>query len=469
MGWIIKRFLKRKIDEIAKKTRASLLEIPFYRKKIREYNIPLDEVKSLSSIKKLEKFLNKYNIKWITPGELINKDFSLFLSRVPQRERVWVQTSSGYSIAWKKDKVKIGIKRVAYTWEDVNEVMKQIYFYGIKSLLKDYNLPTITIFSRLNGLALSGRSPFIGLTLLSAKFPLRVFPFGEPLTEEQYEIYTKLAVELDSNGIISTPYIFSRIEKCCEKLGMSFPHLKFVALGGYTPTQDIVKKCHEIGSKIVVDGYSLQEVMPLGAIASGVISSEDTQIGEDEGLIPYGTLCYLRIVDEDNQSVGEGEKGEIKITSPFKGTSLVDYPTGDVSKVISLYSVKNFKGRTINLPLPTLSYEINRKNESLVKKINEYPIHLDMLSLLLRENVGYENFLIYTASDELVVMTTKEKSDRVKEIIRRAFFSAQPSVYEKIRIIEVERESLEKFVYPDGYKPHNIYPEKLQELEELLY
>jgi phenylacetate-coenzyme A ligase PaaK-like adenylate-forming protein len=472
-------YAKRKADEVARRAREALLSIPFYREKIKQNSVDIYDVKQINSIEKLDKFLQKYKIDWVNEKDLINENFSLDLSLVHQEKRIWIQTSSGYSLI---ERLKSGEpffemmkkfkrKKVAFTRNDMDRVIREIYLPGIKRLFPENITPTIAIFARLLFYGGSGTYPLISFTRALDKLPVRVLPYGEPLSQEQIYDYVIDSMENKTNGIITSPSILMDIGKFMIENGLKYENLRYVAVGGFRPTREVIEVGHKIGAEIVIDGYSVQECMPLGGIAAGIISSENEKFEKQDGMLVFGNLCHIRIVDKNGENVSEGEEGFIRVTAPFEGTSLIDYSTGDITKLLSYYSFVNFKGLNIKLPFPQLSYEIRRKDENFIK-IREYPISISHLTEILSSHVGF-NFLIYEPplKDELFILLPDGLSENeYKEISKKIKYLLHPPFYKLLKIGKINESKLRKIVYPfNHHKPHNIITSLPKDLERELY
>lgn len=473
-------YVQRKRNILAKKVRDGILSNPFYREKIKKNSIEMYEVKKINSIEKLDRFLQKYRINWVEPTDLISDDFSSHLSLAPKYKRTWIQTSSGYSLVEKlrKDEKfvesiqKFGRKKVAFTENDLKLVMKEVYLNGLKRLFPNNHLPTISIFSRMYIYGGSGMYPFATLIRLSSKFPLRILPYGEPLSDEQLYDYVLDSIKSGTNGIITTPSILGDIGKMMIENDLKYKNLRYIGMGGFKPTKEVIELGHKIGAELIIDAYSVQECMPLGCIASGTISSEDKTWEVNEGMMTMGSLCHVRVVDKNGENVSEGEEGEIKITSPFEGTFLLDYSPGDVTKLLGYNTNVNFNGWRLNLPYPLLSYDIKRKDHNEYIKIKEYPISVPILTEILSSYVGY-NFGIFkpNSKDELVLIIPDTLSENeYTEMCKKIRYTIHPLFYDLINIKKVGQKQLKKIIFPDfHHKPHNIILTPSKKLEAELY
>ncbi|MEM1538120.1 MAG: hypothetical protein QXK12_00530 [Candidatus Nezhaarchaeales archaeon] len=160
-GLWLEKFAKRAVNEVAKRARKSFLQVAFYRQKLRDNNIPISEVRGIDSVAKLERFLNKYRgVEWVSDKDLINNDFSLKLSLVPQSRRIWVQSSSGYEMSLQA--LKFGLQRneqslinllakktVAFTRNDLKRVIDIVYKRGLEDLVARFASPTIALFGTM--------------------------------------------------------------------------------------------------------------------------------------------------------------------------------------------------------------------------------------------------------------------------------------------------------------------------------
>jgi hypothetical protein len=472
------KFAQRTANKVAKKVREALLNNPFYREKVKQNSIPLYEVKRISSIDKLDKFLQKYKVCWVKSEDLVGNDFSSHLSLAPKNKRTWVQYSSGFLLTERLRRGekfleavrKFRRKRVAFTDNDLKLVLREVYVRGLERLFPYKIVPRIAIFSRMYVYGGSGTYPFASLLRLSSKRPLAVLPYGEPLSREQLCDYVLDSVENCTNGIIATPSILRDIGKFMVENGLKYENLRYIGMGGFKPTKETVDLGHAIGAQLIIDAYSVQECMPLGCIASGTISSLDKSWEPTEGLMVMGNLCHVRVVDKNGENVDEGEEGEVRITSPFEGTTLVDYSPGDVTKLLSNNSIVEFKGWKINLSYPMLSYDIRRNDENINVKIREYPMPLAVLSEILASHCGYDYAIYKPESTEtltLLVPNSLKEEDYVAIFQKVRYIAHYPSNYDLINLRRVDAEKLRKIVYPSfHHKPHNIILSPSKELED---
>ncbi|MFH8086583.1 MAG: hypothetical protein QW609_02060, partial [Candidatus Aenigmatarchaeota archaeon] len=458
-------YSERKRNIIAKKVREAILSIPFYRQKVKENSIELHEIKKIDSVERLDKFLQTHKINWVEPTDLIGNGFSSHLSIAPKNKRTWIQTSSGYSLVEKlrnnenflESVQKFKRKKVAFTEKDLESVIKEIYLPGLKKLFPNSSVPTISIFSRIYVWGGSGMYPFAALGRISRSFPLRVLPYGEPLSQEQLCEYVLDSMENNTNGILTIPSILEDIGKFMTERGLKYRDLKYIGMGGFKPTKEVINLGHEIGAKIIIDAYSVQECMPLGCIASGTISSEDKNWETSEGLMVMGNLCHVRVVDKNGENVSEGEEGEIRITSPFEGTFLIDYAPGDIGKLLSYTSSVSLDRLRLNLPFPLLSYDIRRKEENEYIKIKGYQVSKHILKEILMSHMGY-NFAIYTPelAEEVVVLLPKNIEEKsYEEMCRKVRYTLYPLIYDSIKFKKIDESKLKKIVFPSlHHKPH---------------
>jgi len=473
-SWIV----KRKRDVIAKKVRRALLNIPFYREKVKQNSIPFYEVKRINSIEKLEKFLQKYKVCWVKSEDLVGSDFSSHLSLASRNKRTWVQYSSGYTLIeklrcgenfWESVR-KFRRKKVAFTDADLKLVLNGVYLNGLRRVFPKNFIPKISIFARMYIFGGSGTYPFASLLMLLKKFPLIVLPYGEPLSREQLYDHVLDSMENDTNGIITAPSILEEIGEFMVENKLRYENLRYVGMGGLKPTKEIVNLGHEIGAQLIIDAYSVQECMPLGCIASGTISSEDKSWEATEGLMVLGNLCHVRIVDKNGENVDEGEEGEIRITSPFEGTTLIDYAPGDVTSLLHSNNVVEFKGWRINIPYPLLSWDIRRKDENPSVRIREHPMSMNILSEILSSHLGYDFVILKpTTADELLLLIPNNIGENTYEEIcqKIRYVVPHPLFYDLVKVKKIDEAKLREIVYPSfHHKPHNVILSPSKKLED---
>ncbi|HDH91372.1 MAG TPA: hypothetical protein ENF38_00295, partial [Candidatus Aenigmarchaeota archaeon] len=383
LAFLSSSFLKSKTKKFAREVRDALLSLEFYRNKIRENKIPLSRVKEINDLNTLEKFLNEHPIEWVKPDDLVNDTYSSFLSKAPSSERLFPQSSSGYSVVEGRS---IGRKKVMFTKRDIKKAL-EIYKRGMEVLYEKNERPVIGLLGHLNYPSGSGNYPNLGLLLLNFLHNKSIifYSYGAPLTDEHLIGIARMMEEDKVNGVISTPSIVSRL------LDIYKPkeNLRFIAMGGFKPPKEVVEKSRETAD-IVIDGYSVQEVMPLTSIGNGIMSSKWKKLSETEGIVVNGLLCYVRVVDKDGQSVNEGEKGEIRVTTAFEGTSLIDYPTEDETKLLSKNSTYYWRGWKILTPFPLLDYCIKRTGKKDVYRIKEYSVNSTLLESVISDIISYD-------------------------------------------------------------------------------
>ncbi|MEM2637144.1 MAG: hypothetical protein QXL15_02210, partial [Candidatus Korarchaeota archaeon] len=148
-GFLYSAFIKRLSKNIIKRATSYMKRIPFYREKLLQHKVRLDELDSIRTPANLNKFFDTHKIEFLTTKDLVSYDFSQKLSIAPPEKRVFLQESSGYHMferiqSMTLDKIKDPLtlaqyferKRVAYT----NKDMDYIRNYVIKPLGQHLNL-----------------------------------------------------------------------------------------------------------------------------------------------------------------------------------------------------------------------------------------------------------------------------------------------------------------------------------------
>ena len=465
---MIEFFIRRYVNQIAKNVRKAFREIPFYRRKLKKFGIPESEVDKISSVEELDKFLSKYPYPYVTSEDLINKDYSLNLSFVPQEKRIWIQTSSGYEglVDFIKG-IELKRKSVAYTREDLKKVSELIYQRGLMELPLPEKPANIGIFARLGDMCGSGAYPFIGISGNYAKIPARTLYFGYPSNDLQLFQWMLEAKNLGIDGIITVPSVIDRMVKIAEEKRFKFSSFTFLAYGGDRLLPSFFSKVHQLGAEAIISGYSVQEAFPLGGIGWGVVSSESSKIEETDGIIITPGLCRVRITDEKGENVSIGERGYVKITSVFEGTSLIDYFPGDVAKLIDNEAEINWKGRKIKIPSPVIDFDISRAKEYSIR-IQERTIPTNVLVDVCGEVSGY-NFLIFHNTNQISIVFPFSVRKKIYQFKQKLSLLVPQEVYERMRICLAKDEFIRKMVFPlNHHKPHNLY-ELERKFEEELY
>ncbi|MDW8004844.1 MAG: hypothetical protein RMI04_08560 [Thermofilaceae archaeon] len=151
------------------------------------------------------------------------------------------------------------------------------------------------------------------------------------------------------------------------------------------------------------------------------------------------------------------------MTSPFEGTSLIDYNTYDVGKFVEREYITIYKGKDIKLPFPMLGYDINRSNENALRILEKNVYTKDILEICY-PYVGY-NFIVATEDNFLYIFISDSK--REKDIEEKMANLLPSDVFKNTRIEVIARHILEKYLHPKGhYKPHNVlHPDVLHQLK----
>jgi len=462
-------FIKRYINQIAKNVRKAFREISFYRKKLKKFGIPKSEVDKIANVEYLDKFLNKYPYPYVTSEDLINEDYSLNLSFVPQEKRVWIQTSSGYEglVDFMKG-MKLKRKAVAYTRKDLKKVSELLYQKGLMELSFSHKPVNIGIFARIGDMCGSGAYPFIGISGNYVKIDARTLYFGYPSTDLQLFQWMLEAESLGIDGIITVPSVIDRMLKIAEEKKFKFSRFTFLAYGGDRLIPTFFSKIHQLGAEVIISGYSVQEAFPLGGIGWGIVSTESSKIEKTDGIIITPGLCRVRITDKRGESVSIGERGYIRITSIFEGTSLIDYFPGDVAKLVDNEAEINWKGRKIKIPSTVIDFDIYRAKEYSIR-IRERTVPTEVLIDACGEISGY-NFLIFYNTNQILIVFPISVSKKIYQFKQKLSLLVPQEVYKRMRICLAKNEFIRKMVFPlNHHKPHNLYELDVEKFGEELY
>ena len=460
MSIFIKFIAERFIKKIAKKAKAALLQIPFYRKKLKKNGISFYEVRRINSIERLTAFLNKYKeVTWISEHELLlmSDTYGLQLSRVPQQERVWVQASSGYNLSKIIENGNFRVitrKRIAYTKGDLLRACK---LFEMLSDIFPKQTPTIAIFGRLGDLCGSGTYPFLVLSGNYLKFKCRTLYFGIPQNEVQALQWLKEISDLKIDGIIGIPSTLDLLTKIAKEHGLFFEKLKLVGSGGDKIHKGVINSLIELGANIITVGYGAQEVAPLSTVAIGVPYSELKELPATQGLRVLGNLCFVRITDKRGESVDQGEEGYIRITTPFDGTTLIDYNINDIGRLISHEYSIYYKGKSVNVPFPLLDYRISRAQEHAFS-VQARIVYTRDLQEVCNLVAGY-NYLLGSDNERLYIFITTNHDPEF--LLVRLKHALPHEIFKNVEVIQVPEHILHRYLYPaNHYKPHNILDQK---------
>ncbi len=386
--------------------------VPFYRKKMRELNVSPEDIRRREDIRRLP----------FTTKEDIRDNYPFGLIAVKKEDIVRIHMSSGTS-----GKPKV----VAYTKNDIenwiNTVARCLYMVGMRERDVFQNMVNYTLFT--GGLGFHYAAERIGAL---------VVPSGTGNTEKQIQYM----LDFGTTVIHATPSYALRIKEVAENIGIdpkSLP-LRIGCFGAEPWSNNTRKRLEDAFDIKAYDSYGLSEMNGPGVAF---------ECEEQNGLHIWFDHYFVEVVDENGEAVGEGEKGELVLTSLTKeAMPLIRYKTGDITYLMDYERCSC--GRTH----PKISRILGRADDMIVVRgINVYPSQIEHVLMNIPE-VGDHFQVIITRNgtlDEITVRVemrdeifTGELSDfrRIQEKIVKAL---QKELNIRVNVDLVERGTLERF------------------------
>ena len=354
---------------------------PFYRKKFKEHGINPWDIKGLSDLSKLP-FTKKQDLR-------DNYPFGMFA--VPLSQVVRFHASSGTTgkptvVGYTQNDIDAWVECLARGLISCgvtrNDIMQIAYGYGLFT----------------GGLGFHYAAERIGATVL---------PISAGNTRRQIE----LMKDLKTTVIACTPSYMLYLTEVAEKSGISIEKDTKLKKGifGAEPWSEETRK--RIEEKTGIDAYDVYGTSEL----SGPLF---TECEEKCGIHIWGDHFLIEIVDENGEAVGEGEKGELVVTTLSKeALPLIRWKTGDIT---IMEEEKCACGRTH----PRIMRILGRADDMIiVRGVNVFPSQIEHVLMQIPE-VG-EHYMIYldrdvNGLDEMTIqveLNENAKIDRTTDIL----------------------------------------------------
>ncbi len=336
---------------------------PFYRRKFKEEGITPDDIKSLNDLRKLP-FTSKPDLR-------DNYPFGMFATPISQIVRF--HASSGTT-----GKPTV----VGYTDNDirvwVESLCRSLSACGVER-------EDIIQISYGYGLFTGG----LGFHYAGEKLGATVIPTSAGNTQRQLE----LMKDLKSTVFACTPSYMLYLAEYANRVGQGIQEdtdLKRGIFGAEPWSEETRKRIEDKTGIHAFDVYGTSEM-------SGPLFTECT---EKNGIHIWGDHFIPEVVDSEGEPVGDGEKGELVVTTISKeAMPLIRWRTGDVT---ILEEEKCACGRTH----PRLMRILGRADDMLiVRGVNVFPSQIEHALMQIPE-VG-EHYMIVLDRQEsgLDVMT----------------------------------------------------------------
>jgi phenylacetate-CoA ligase len=328
--------------------------VEFYRNKFKEFNVSVDDIKSLKDISKLP-FTVKTDLR-------DNYPFGLFA--VPQSEILRVHASSGTT----GKPIVVGYNQ--HDLEVWGEVVARAFISA--GLGKDDKIQV----SYGYGLFTGGLGAHYGAESLGAM----VVPTSVGNTERQVMLMSDFGV----NAMCCTPSYFTFIIEKAKAMGIDLKSLPLrVGIFGAEPwTLEMRNQIEAEAGIKAYDIYGLSEI-----IGPGVGIECECQ----DGLHIFEDHFYPEIIDPDTLEVlPDGEVGELVLTTLSKqAMPMIRYRTRDIT---SIKTEKCACGRTLR--------RINRISSRsddmmIIKGVNVFPSQIEAALLAVDGTLPYYNIILF--------------------------------------------------------------------------
>ncbi|MEM1578826.1 MAG: phenylacetate--CoA ligase [Archaeoglobaceae archaeon] len=363
----VERMPQKELKEIQERKLRTLVSnayeySPFYKKKFKELGIHPSDIKSLEDISKLP-FTRKRDLR-------DNYPFGMFA--VPLSQIVRFHASSGTTgkptlVGYTANDIRVwveslcrGLVSCGVTNEDIIQIA---YGYGLFT----------------GGLGFHYAAERIGATAL---------PISAGNTARQIELMKDLNVTV----IACTPSYMLYMAEFAEKMGISIRETKLrMGIFGAEPWSEETRK--RIEDKTGITAYDVYGTSEL----SGPLFTECV---ERDGLHIWADHFLIEAIDpESGENIGEGEKGELVVTTLSKeAMPLIRWRTGDITII---ETEKCNCGRTH----PRIMRILGRSDDMLiVRGVNVFPSQVEHVLMQIPE-LGEHYMIILERVENLDEMT----------------------------------------------------------------
>lgn len=384
---------------------------PFYKKLFASHNISPDKINTIEDIQKLP-FTTKEDI------QQYNKDFIC----VPPSAIIDYVTTSGtmgepVTIAL-TDK---DLDRLAY-----NE-------YNSFKITGGSNADIYQLMTTMDRRFMAGLAYFLGARKLGAGI-VRV---GNGIPELQWDTIKRISPTV----IICVPSFILKLIEYAELNGIDYKSSsvkKAICIGEPLRNEDF--SLNTLGKKIA-DKWDIQL---FSTYASSEMAAAFTECNAGQGGHLQPDLLFIEIVDEQDQLVKPGEKGELVITTlGMEAMPLLRFKTGDICRI-------HTEACSCGRNTPRISPVLGRKKQLIkYKGTTLYPSYLyDILDTIDQvHNYQVELFTNEIGTDEILIKIgcTTFSENLEKEI--KDHFRAKLRVAPTIQFENIE--TLNKLIYPE--------------------
>jgi len=398
-------------DEIKKLQEEKLVETmayvvknsPFYQSKFKEWGINPEEIKTLGDLKKFP----------LTTKEDLNNNNFDFLC-VPRKDIIDYVTTSGTL----GDPVTFALTNNDLDRLALNEALS----YALADC--DEN-DVVQLMTTIDKRFMAGLAYFMGAKKLGAGI-IRV---GSGVPELHWDTINRIK----PTTIVAVPSFILKLIEFAEKTGIDYSNSsieKAICIGEPLRNQDF--SLNTLGKRIT----EKWNIHLHSTYASTEMSTAFTECSHGVGGHHHPELIIPEFVDENGNSVEEGQEGELVFTTVgVEGMPLLRFKTGDL---VHHYTQKCECGRTTLRVGPVLG----RKKQMI--KLKGTTVYPPAIYDILNHIDGVENFVVeaYTneiGTDELLIhIGSKTHSDMFEHNLKTAL-RAKLRVTPKIAFLPIDK------------------------------
>jgi len=396
----IERLSREELEEIQERRLKALVNTvyeysPFYRRRFKDAGVHPSEIKSLDDLSKLP-FTKKQDLR-------DNYPFGTFC--VPLSQVVRFHASSGTT-----GKPTV----VGYTANDIRNWVESLCRALVSCGVSGEDIMQIAYGY---GLFTGG----LGFHYAAERLGSTVVPISAGNTARQVE----LMKDLGTTVIACTPSYMLYLSEYAEEMGVDIANdtnLRAGIFGAEPWSEETRKRIEDKTGILAYDVYGTSEL-------SGPLFTECT---ERNGVHIWADMFITEIVDpETGEQVGEGEKGELVVTTISKeALPLVRWRTGDITY---MESDKCGCGRTH----PRIMRILGRADDMLiVRGVNVFPSQIEHVLLQIPEVGEHYMIILDRRDDGLDEMTIQvELSDRVSIDTTSDILNLEKKIAERLKSV----------------------------------
>ncbi|WP_202320084.1 phenylacetate--CoA ligase family protein [Archaeoglobus neptunius] len=375
----IERLSTEELEEIQERRLRSLVKTvydysPFYRKRFRDAGVDPSDIRSLEDLSKLP-FTRKKDLRDTYPFGMFSVPLSQVVRFHASSGTTGKPTVVGYTANDIRNWVESLCRALVSCGVGSEDIMQIAYGYGLFT----------------GGLGFHYAAERLGATVL---------PISAGNTARQVE----LMKDLGTTVIACTPSYMLYLSEYAEEMGVSIERDTNLRMGifGAEPWSEETRK--RIESKTGITAYDVYGTSEL----SGPLF---TECAERQGIHVWADMFLIEVVDpETGEQVGEGEKGELVVTTLTKeALPLIRWRTGDITYV---ETDKCACGRTH----PRIMRILGRSDDMLiVRGVNVFPSQIEHVLMQIPEVGEHYMIILDRREDGMDEMTIQvELSDRVE-------------------------------------------------------